>query len=71
MGMEFVKLKFDRRKWKGEIHIPLSKVGLMAAVWETGKMKQDGLQSAVFWPDSADLEEEFSDYRSWQQKMRE
>lgn len=48
MGMEFVKLKFDKRKWKGEIHIPLSKVGLMAAVWETGKMKQDGLQSAVF-----------------------
>lgn len=24
MGMEFVKLTFDRRKWKGEIHISLS-----------------------------------------------
>lgn len=27
---------------------PFSKVGLMTAVWETGKMKQGGLQSAVF-----------------------
>lgn len=50
---------------------PFSKVGLMTAVWETGKMKQDGLQSAVFWPDLGNLEEEFSDYRSWQQKTRE
>lgn len=43
----------------------------MMAVWKTGKMKKDGLHSAVFQPECGDLEEEFSDYRSCQQKIRE
>lgn len=43
----------------------------MTAVWKTGKMKKNGLQSAVFQPEPGDLEEELSDYRSGQQKIRE
>lgn len=41
----------------------------MAAVWKTGKMKQDALQFAVFQPESGNLEDELSDYRSCQQKI--
>jgi len=48
-----------------------SKVGLITAVVKNGKMKQDGLQSAGFQPESGNLDEEFSDYRSFLQKVRE
>lgn len=30
----------------------------MAAIWKNGKMKQESLQSAVFRPESGNLEEE-------------
>lgn len=47
-----------------------SRVWLMTAIWKNGKMKQESLQSAVFWPESGNLEEEWSDYRSFPQKKK-
>lgn len=70
MGTELLKGMFVRGQWKDEIPISL--------LWnlnDNGSLedrcsKTGGWPSAVFWPEPHNLEEEFSDYRSCQQKNK-